>query len=338
MMNDDQNNQNDRYGQGRNYGNDPIEGLYAYRPQREAYRSRRISIRTILLAVIIVMGVVVWYAYPRGADRFEDIELPLVRADNQPYKILPANRGGMDIPHQDSTIYDAMEGGEEPVVETLLPEPERPMDRNDINVIGARPDNSLVQAPDMNLDVKLTDTPVTPTVNNNDNQARLIRVPQGTPTGDTVNVFNDEDVLLYTAPEPEPAPEPEEVVQAPVVVPQEKPAAIERAQEPVFERPIETTAVLTPTTPSAPVVTGGVTHYVQLGAFRSEEAAQSEYEWRKSKYSGIITGYPVRYQFADLGAKGIYYRLQVGPMSEVEAQSVCNRILAITSGGCIVTK
>lgn len=345
MMQNENENNRDQYGEGRNYGNDPVEGLYAYRPQQGQYKSRRISIRTILLIVVLAMAAVIWYAYPRGADRFEDIELPLVRADNQPYKILPANRGGMDIPHQDSTIFSTLDDSDQNDVETLLPEPEQPMDRSQINVINPGAE-SLVQAPDMNLDVKLGEEG-----KKIQDRAKLIRVPDGTPSGETLTLFEEEAadntkarvlVVPENTPEPdveqmpEPQPEPEIVEVEPVKVekPVVKPAVVEAAPKPA---PVETTAVLEPATTPKTFMADGV-HYVQLGAFRSQQAAKTEYGWKQDKYGDVIEGYPVHYKYADLGEKGIYYRLQIGPMPESEAKSVCSRILEITPGGCLVTK
>lgn len=310
-----ENNRGDMYGEGRNFGNDPIEGLYAYRPERQPYKARRFSIRTILILVIVAMAAIVWYAYPRGADRYQDAELPLVRADNQPYKVLPANRGGMEIPHQDSTIFSAADGLDAGQVETLLPEPEQPMDRQNINVIGAPPENSLVQTPDMKLDVKLSEKAAPPP-----QRAQLIKVPENTPSGEPAPVREEPDFeqsldMVLNAPQNEP-----EVIET--IVKEKKTEDVKEASNPETRLRTSFTA----------------THFVQLGAYRSKDDAQSEYAQKQNKYGDIIKGYNVHYKYADLGAKGIYYRLQIGPMAETEAQSVCNRILEITSGGCLVTK
>ncbi len=317
MSNDQDNHQ---YGEGRNMGNDPIEVLYAYRPERQPHKARRrFSARAILAVVIIAMAAIVWYAYPRGADRFDDIELPLVRADNQPYKVLPASRGGMEIPHQDSTIFSAIDGNREPEVETLLPEPEQPMDRNNINVITSRPENSLVQAPDLNLDTKLTEQrPV-----ERRERAQLIRVPDSTP-GDRG----------MPAPAMVDDPEIEEDFETVLKLPEVKPEPIETT---VIEKKTEDVSETVNPETRLKTMFGG-THFVQLGAFRDKGDAQKEYAQKQKLYGDIISGYTVHYKYADLGAKGVYYRVQIGPMSETEAQSVCNRILEITSGGCLVTK
>ena len=75
---------------------------------------------------------------------------------------------------------------------------------------------------------------------------------------------------------------------------------------------------------------------VQIAAFRSEEAAEAA--WRKASASrpDIYQGAEKHIQRADLGAKGVFYRLRVGAFAErSEAMDFCT---ALKSAGenCIV--
>jgi cell division septation protein DedD len=78
------------------------------------------------------------------------------------------------------------------------------------------------------------------------------------------------------------------------------------------------------------------TYLVQIAAFRSEEAAETA--WRKASGArpDIYQGSAKHIQRADLGAKGVFYRLRVGAFAErSEATAFCNALKA-TGENCIV--
>ena len=75
---------------------------------------------------------------------------------------------------------------------------------------------------------------------------------------------------------------------------------------------------------------------VQVAAFRSENAAEAE--WRKSaaQHPDLYRGAGKRIQRADLGAKGVFYRLRIGAFAEKsEAMAFCDALKA-TGDNCIV--
>jgi cell division protein FtsN len=75
---------------------------------------------------------------------------------------------------------------------------------------------------------------------------------------------------------------------------------------------------------------------VQMAAFRSEDAAETE--WRKSaaEHPQLFRGAGKHIQRADLGAKGVFYRLRVGGFAEKsEATAFCDALKA-TGDNCIV--
>ena len=93
--------------------------------------------------------------------------------------------------------------------------------------------------------------------------------------------------------------------------------------------------------PSAPVPskppaakTGGTR--LQLGSVRSEDAARQEWERIKRKNAdllGNISATPIR---ADLGDRGVYYRIQTGPFADLAAaERICSE-LKQRSIGCII--
>lgn len=65
-------------------------------------------------------------------------------------------------------------------------------------------------------------------------------------------------------------------------------------------------------------------HLVQIGAFRSEAEADGQWSRLKSKLGSYLDGKADDVERADLGDKGVYYRLRIGPFSSADdAKSYC---------------
>ena len=88
---------------------------------------------------------------------------------------------------------------------------------------------------------------------------------------------------------------------------------------------VETPAVQSPTGASAAsgdAMSGS--HLVQVGAFRSEEEANGQWLRMQSKLGDYLNGKSRDVEVADLGDKGVYYRLRLGPFDGAEAaKSYC---------------
>ena len=88
---------------------------------------------------------------------------------------------------------------------------------------------------------------------------------------------------------------------------------------------------------TASAAAAGGSFLVQLGAFTSEDQAQSHATQIVGRHADLLNGLNQDIQRADLGAKGIYYRLRFGPFgSRKEAAEKCS---ALKSAGqdCVVT-
>jgi hypothetical protein len=92
-----------------------------------------------------------------------------------------------------------------------------------------------------------------------------------------------------------------------------------------------------PATPTAtqPAPTGDFV--VQLASLRSPEQAQATFNTLQGRFGSILTGFTPDIQRADLGERGIYHRLRVGPMDRASANSLCQRYQA-AGGDCIVQR
>jgi len=76
--------------------------------------------------------------------------------------------------------------------------------------------------------------------------------------------------------------------------------------------------------------------YIQLASVKSDADAKTKWAQLKSSYASLKP-LTLRVQKADLGAKGIFYRVQAGPMSGDSAVSTCSKIKS-AGGGCLVVK
>jgi hypothetical protein len=143
------------------------------------------------------------------------------------------------------------------------------------------------------------------------------------------------------APTPQPAPPPP-VPVAPAastpggpiaLVPKSATAAPAAAAQPA---PV---AKVAPPPPSAPAATetAAVSGWqIQLAASRAATAAKTEGERMKQKHSDVLGKMTVNIVRADLGAKGVFYRIRLGPARDKdEARAVCAQ-LAKRGQGCLV--
>lgn len=102
-------------------GDNPFAGSDT--PQTPTWRR---WIWPILAGIVFTgFGAVVWIA---TEDPPPPAEIPVIRALEGPAKMRPEDPGGMVVPHQDLTVYDALEAGSDTVPEERLgPEPEPPV-------------------------------------------------------------------------------------------------------------------------------------------------------------------------------------------------------------------
>ena len=89
---------------------------------------------------------------------------------------------------------------------------------------------------------------------------------------------------------------------------------------------------------SKPAAAKGAGTRLQLGSVRSEEAARQEWERIKHKNADLLGSLAASAIRADLGDKGIYYRIQTGPIADpASAERICGE-LKQRSIGCIVAR
>ncbi len=101
-------------------------------------------------------------------------------------------------------------------------------------------------------------------------------------------------------------------------------------EEPGLEVP-DPVAVTEPTpasmTPSLAAAGGSAlsgSHVVQVGAFRSDAEARAQWARMQSRLGDFVAGKTIDVETADLGDRGVYHRLRVGPFSSYDdAKEYC---------------
>lgn len=272
-------------------------------------------LRWVLMAATVAIvggfGWVAWSAYKTGGAGIDGI-VPLIKADNEPTRVRPDDPGGMPVPNQDKAIYDKLDPKRAPPkgVERLLPPPEAPVGRP-----------AAVTPPD-----SATSKPAIPTL------------------GETVPAPERQvgSVVVKAAPEP-PAPTPQQQaaasapqpftkLEAPPAPPKTTSAAAPKAPP----APQVATATPPPTTAKPATTISGVR--VQLGAVGSEDAAQKEWDRIRKANSDILGSVSPAFVRADLGDKGVVYRIQAGPLATADAAAdLCSK-LKTRNVGCFVAR
>jgi hypothetical protein len=140
------------------------------------------------------------------------------------------------------------------------------------------------------------------------------------------------------APLPRPAPPPETVPAPGAVPPASDGVAAALAPTPAPAGPLSapTPAVASSAPTTAPPTIGGFR--LQLGALRSREAARQEWD-RIHKVNGDLLGdLAAVWPRADLGERGVYYRIQTTPIADAAtAERLCGE-LKRRKVACIVVR
>jgi hypothetical protein len=256
-------------------------------------------------SVLVVLAVVVVVAYNWGVEQGARQAPPLIQADSSPVKVRPENPGGMTVPHQDRLIYDRMTGGDtkEPV-EQLLPGPEEPVPTpSGTGNTAATQGSGATQG---------TGSQVASTAETGQTAAPGGQGPQAQPAAGT-----------SAAVESRPLDEPQHTAAPPATA--TGPAAKTQPRVAALEQP-------KPQSAGGPV-------FLQLGAVRDASAANGEWARLTRQMPDLLGGRTLQARRVDLGAKGIYYRLQTGPFAQrSDAQHLCDQIKARGAGCMIITR
>ena len=278
---------------------------------------RRKGFRFILLIIIIIVAAggtwMIWGKYWLKPD---PNQIPLVSAPNSAFKIKPIIPGGMPIPNRDITIYDdafskdptRSEG--ENVQE--VPEQPLPVPGNSLSTLKS-PDTNVIPPSSKTVETLLPKT-VIPNLG--------VKGKAG---------------ILQSSVEPKTS---SSATQTPIkngskeITPdKESRAGLPDAATPLPSKPVRNLEAV----PSS-VRISTRSFQIQLAAVRKETAAQNEWRRLKARHRTLLNNLELNVVMADLGAKGIYFRLRAGPLKDAESAKKLCRELSKVKVRCLVIR
>ncbi len=259
---------------------------------------KRLLVTLVAASALFGFIGIAWYALNEG-QRDSDAVVPVIRADIEPEKSRPEDPGGMTIPHRDRTVFERIDPlADQPRVERLLPPPEVPQERP-APTAEVPPVSPIPEA----IAEAAPDTAAAP--------------PPAPPAR----------VAEEASPPSEPAP----------LLPPPPPA---RTPAPEAATPAPPAPAPAPAAPpaTAPAQALAQPYMIQLGALRDQARAEQEAQALTTRHAAILGTLRVGATRADLGERGIFYRLQAGPVEGREAaEALCARLSA-TGQSCLAVR
>lgn len=318
-----------------------------FEPVVAAPRKGRWGLWLFAVLALAAGGAGAWHYY--GADLRKlvmggDGGIPLIKANSAPIKVRPDNPGGLEVPDRDKLVYDRIQGtseGRGP--ERLLPPPEQPLPKPRAAEAAPKPEPKTKPVPpDLPVTAPAKPVAATPTANDVASAERPVPPPPPAPPTASGSVAPGLPAIKRTMAKKETPPpvaiakqpEPEKESVAPPVA---SPAAVATQPEP------EKLPVVAATPPPAPVpapqpVSADRAFLIQLAAARTQEGAETEWEKLRGKNQDLLGNLRLFVTKADLGTKGVYYRLRAGPIvDESGARDICSQ-LAKRQVGCLIIK
>jgi len=285
---------------------------------RRRGRSRQIAAGGALI-VISAFGAIVWYAYQVGLRTGSENVAPVIQAEEGPIKVRPEQPGGMEVPDQDKLVYERVTP--EAPVERLLPPPEAPMAKPPPPPPAAGP------APP---------TPSTLVLGTGASSGAAATLPEPPPLPPAPVTNGNGSVVIPPPPPPVNLPPADSGGSA--AVPPPPPRVSLTA--PKESAPAATTRRATGPAPqlssALPIARAW---RVQVAAMRTPEDAQKAWREVFTRHRDLIGGLTPTVMRVDLGpSKGIYYRVQAGPLPDsASAKALCER-LGQRRVGCLIVK
>ena len=299
---------------------------------------------------------IIWHAYEGNLGQNKaGATVPIIRASNDMIKMRPTDEQGMQIAHQERLVFDQIEepfagrardaenfrfgdNVEEDVVlkpsDAQLVKVSRTINKsrdaqtNAIeDIISASGDDDVDVAMNMNSDASA----VTSAIGDVERNQALMKGAQRAETEDDLPDVNSqqEDVVVETKPSVQ---EQEPVIEQTITI--EK---TEAKQEPTPESSSVTSVPVQKKVEETPVTVGG-DYFIQLGSVRSEDAARGEWKRIQSKFPVMLGDLSLTVEKADLGAKGVFYRIKAGDVTREKAAMICDEITSSKTAGCLPVK
>lgn len=305
-------------------------------------RSRFPGVLIGLVIAAILMGGAFWWGYDLGQSKESGLFPPLIQADRAPIKEAPEEPGGLQVPNQESLVFDGVAGDADAArrVGVLATPPEEPLARSDARRIAQQ--RVVVQTSAAGANVPDARARRTPT------ESARSELPLAPPPLAEADL--SATPLRRTAPTERLRGAPSARVATTNTIAAEplrddQVAAVSRPAVPrtISRAPSETArpAVASPvrTAVAAPLaVLAAGAFRVQVGSYRTEAAALDGWNILRSAHVSLLRDLSPTIVSADLGARGVFHRLQAGPfVTRGAADTLCNSLKA-RNQGCLVVR
>jgi SPOR domain len=315
------------------------------KPARKfSLRSRSIYMVGSALLGAVALGGALAFAYKQSGGAMGGGEPPVVQADSRPVKEVPQQPGGKEFPHKNKLIYERLQNGDQPEAERIVP-------RQEELAMPAMPGAAPGAAPMQPPAVATVDDP-----NAADGGPRRVKTLVVRPDGSVMPPPEAPAAPQQAAPaEAAPAPAPQQQMAAAepampaVPMPQAAPApapVAEAAPPPAAApAPAADPASVAAIPPKPKVATADVApapskpsqYVVQVGSKQNQTEALATFADMQQKYPTLLASYRPMVQKADLGAKGVWYRLRIGPIIDKSAATkLCGQLKSQGHPDCLV--
>lgn len=288
----------------------------------------------VMIAALTGLGILGWYAYEETMSPRDVSDIPVIKAETMPFKIKPVDPGGAQIKNLDKTVYNTIANEENAVKQrdqiNTVESIEEPMDRETIMKMADSSPASNPSEPKAEPTIKIEEPEAQVMVEKKTEQEvaeNSQKVPYPVPDYYFQDGKEKEGENFEKAPIPVKRP-PEEVAQA----------VTEQVVPPPASMPYAKPKKIVSETREKQLREFKNSIRVQLGAFRSTDEVRKTWSKLRSKYPNILGSLSYGIQQADLGSKGIFYRLHAGPLKNKDAASILCKKLIAKGQGCFVAK
>ena len=293
-----------------------------------------IRLRTIAAAVVVIAsGLIIFFSYQAIINSTDGgvTTLPIISAETDPFRVLPDDAGGAEIPNKGSALFDvlnaensdrlALDGinidKDEPIEPSTLmpatksssagfalPEVPEPKTESLYGIIEDLKDRDDQIEPNVEVvEEKQQPSPVVLTKESDD-------VAQNPP----IDLADDDNVGASE-----------------IVTPSKKPNYTPLKKEEKRPSQFSLDDILTPADIQKH-------YYIQLASLKNENDARNAYNRIRDDFPQLVEGLNVFFPKVDLGGRGTFTRIQVGPIDkESEAKRRCAGYTSQARGGtCLV--
>jgi cell division protein FtsN len=298
--------------------------------EEDSEGSRLPLLIVIALFVLASFGGVVWLAYEKGVASGRT-EPRTIFADTGPAKVAPDNQTETQTPYKGLKIYE-QQAPNDGLAGTAVANAARHRAQN--SPASAAPplrapltDSPPAKSPSAQI-ASTGAPPIVPRLK----PARVERAPSA------AFVPQDETSTAPGAAQaPTPAPAQQQATATPPAATPAAPmaGATETSSAPDAGAPAsEPAASSAETEPSA----AHGPYLLQIGSYKSPVEADTAWNAFQAKHSALVGGFSTNVKPADLGDKGVWYRLRFGPFTDKDtAAAMCGRIRA-DGGTCIISR